>query len=414
MKKVVITGMGALTPIGNNIEEYWHALTNGVSGADVITQFDTTNFKTKFACELKNYNSNHSLTPKEIKKLDPFAQYAVTVANQAIEDAKLFSLPSSILEGVGVVWGSGIGGMKTIQGEVTNYAQNPSKPHFSPFFIPRLIGNMAPGYISIKNGFRGPSFTTISACASSSNALIDAYHLIKLGLADIMVTGGSEATITEAGIGGFNALRALSIRNDSPHTASRPFDKHRDGFVMGEGAGALVLESYEHAKKRKAKIYAELLGIGLSADAYHITAPHPEGKGVIAVMKKALQNAQLTPQDIDYINVHGTSTPLGDITEINAIQRVFGEHAYKLNMSSTKSMIGHLLGASGVAEAIASILTIQHNIIPPTINHCTPDEDIEGNLNLTLNYAQRRNIHTVMSNSFGFGGHNSSIIFRGI
>lgn len=414
MKRVVITGMGALTPVGNNITDYWQSLVKGVSGANTITQFDATNFKTKFACELKDYDASTYLQPKEIKKLDPFAQYAVVAAEQAIKNAKINTLPAHVLNHIGIVWGSGIGGLKTLQEEVTTFAKNPEKPHFSPFFIPKLIGDMAPGYISIKHGFCGPNFTTISACASSSNALIDAYHLIKLGLADIMIAGGSEASITAAGIGGFNALRALSVRNEDPQAASRPFDKGRDGFVMGEGAGALVLESYEHAKKRQANMHAEMVGIGLSSDAYHITAPHPEGIGVTKVMEKALQNAVLVPQDIDYINMHGTSTSLGDIAEVKAVQKVFGKHAYNLHMSATKSMTGHLLGASGVVEAIASILAIQHHIIPPTINYCTADEAIDPALNFTFNHAQKKAVHTAMSNSFGFGGHNCSIIFRSI
>ena len=411
LKRVVVTGLGALTPVGNNIDDYWNALVAGKSGCAPVTYFDTEHFKTKFACELKNYNVSDFFDRKEARKTDKFAQYAMVASDEAIIDAKL-DLDTIDKFRVGVIWGAGIGGIDTFQTEVANFATGNGTPRFNPFFIPKMIADIAPGNISIKHGFMGPNYTTVSACASSANAIIDALNYIRLGHCDVIVTGGSEATINEAGMGGFNAMHALSTRNESPETASRPFDATRDGFVLGEGAGALVLEEYEHAKARGARIYAELAGGGLSSDAYHMTAPHPEGIGVTAVMKNCLANAGLKPEDIDAINTHGTSTPLGDVAELKAITRVFGDHAKNININSTKSMTGHLLGAAGAIEAIASILSIQHGIVPPTINHTTVDENIDPNLNLTLNKAQKRTVNVAMSNTFGFGGHNACVVFK--
>ena len=411
LKRVVVTGLGALTPIGNNKNDYWNALVAGKSGCAPVTYFDTEHFKTKFACELKNYNVSDFFDRKEARKTDKFAQYAMVASEEAIIDAKL-NLDAVDKFRVGVIWGAGIGGIDTFQTEVTNFATGNGTPRFNPFFIPKMIADIAPGNISIKHGFMGPNYTTVSACASSANAIIDALNYIRLGHCDVIVTGGSEATINEAGMGGFNAMHALSTRNESPETASRPFDATRDGFVLGEGAGALVLEEYEHAKERGAKIYAELVGGGLSSDAYHMTAPHPEGIGVTAVMKNCLANAGLKPEDVDAINTHGTSTPLGDVAELKAISRVFGDHAKNININSTKSMTGHLLGAAGAIEAIASILSMQHGIVPPTINHTTVDENIDPNLNLTLNKAQKRTVNVAMSNTFGFGGHNACVVFK--
>jgi len=411
LKRVVVTGLGALTPIGNNIEEYWNGLINGVSGANPITHFDASKFKTKFACELKNFEVTDFINRKDARKMDKFTQYAMVAADEAILDANL-DMDKLDKDRVGVIWGAGIGGLETFQNEVLNFAAGDGTPKFNPFFIPKMIADIAPGYISIKHGFRGANFTTVSACASSANAIIDAYNYIRLGQADMFVTGGSEAAVTIAGMGGFNAMHALSTRNDSPTTASRPFDKERDGFVLGEGAGALILEEYEHAIARGAKIYAEVGGGGLSADAHHITAPHPEGLGAKNVMINCLRDANLKPTDVDAVNVHGTSTPLGDIAETKAITEVFGEHAYTLNINSTKSMTGHLLGAAGAIEAIASILSIKHGIIPPTINHKTVDDAIDSRLNLTLNKPQKRDVKVAMSNTFGFGGHNACVLFK--
>lgn len=411
LKRVVVTGIGALTPLGNSVPEYWEGLVNGVSGADFIKQFDVSKFKTKFACELKDFNPENYFERKDARKLDRFSQIALIAATEAVTQAGL-DRPEINRDRVGVIWASGIGGMITFIEEMKNFHSGDGTPRFNPFFIPKMILDIASGHISMKWGFRGPNFATVSACASSTNAIIDAFNYIRLGKADAFVTGGSEAVVTEAGIGGFNAMKALSERNDDPKTASRPFDKDRDGFVLGEGGAALVLEEYEHAKKRGAKIIAEICGGGLSADAYHLTAPHPEGLGVINVMKNALEDAYMTPEDIDYINVHGTSTPLGDIAELVAIQKVFGEHAYKLNISSTKSMTGHLLGGAGVIEAVATIGAVINDIIPPTINHFTDDPDIDSKLNLTFDKAQKRTVNAAMSNTFGFGGHNASVIFK--
>ena len=411
LKRVVVTGLGALTPIGNNVAQYWDSLSKGVSGAAPITKFNAEKSKTKFACEVKGFNVEDFMERKEARKMDPFSQYAVVCAEQAVKDSGIDDA-SINHDKVGVIWGSGIGGLKTFQDEVSAYAKGDGTPRFNPFFIPKMIVDISSGHISMKYGFRGPNFVTVSACASSTNAIIDAFTYIRLGKAVAIVSGGSEAAITESGIGGFNALKALSERNDSPQTASRPFDKDRDGFVMGEGAGALILEEYEHAKARGAKIYAEMIGGGMSADAYHLTAPHPEGLGARNVMLDALSDAGLTPIDIDYINVHGTSTPLGDISEVTAIQNVFGEHAFNLNISSTKSMTGHLLGAAGAIEALACIFAIKNQLVPPTINHFTDDESFDSRLKLTFNKAQSRKIDIALSNTFGFGGHNSSIILR--
>ncbi|WP_422858063.1 beta-ketoacyl-ACP synthase II [Flagellimonas sp. S174] len=413
LKRVVVTGMGALTPIGNNLEAYWEGLKNGVSGSAPITYFDTEKFKTKFACELKGYNPQDFFDRKEARKLDRFAQYALVSSDEAIQDSGI-NLDEVDKFRVGVVWGAGIGGLETFQNEVIGYANGDGTPRFNPFFIPKMIADIAPGNISIKHGFMGPNYTTVSACASSANALIDALNYIRLGHCDVIVTGGSEAAVTIAGMGGFNAMHALSTRNNSPETASRPFDATRDGFVLGEGAGALILEEYEHAKARGAKIYAEVLGGGLSSDAHHMTAPHPEGIGVVRVMENCLENAGLKPEDVDAINTHGTSTPLGDVAELKAISKVFGAHASNININSTKSMTGHLLGAAGAIEAIASILAIEHGIVPPTINHSVVDEQIDASLNLTLNKAQERDVKIAMSNTFGFGGHNACVLFKKI
>lgn len=412
-RRVVVTGLGALTPIGNSVPAYWEGLISGKSGAAPITYFDATNFKTQFACELKGFNALDHFDRKEARKQDRFTQYALVSSDEAILDAGITS-DNVDQDRVGVIWGAGIGGLETFQNEVLNFADNDRKPRFNPFFIPKLIADIAPGMISIKHGFRGPNFATVSACASSSNALIDALNYIRLDHADVIVAGGSEAGVTYAGIGGFNAMHALSTRNDDPATASRPFDKDRDGFVLGEGAGAIILEEYEHAKARGAKIYCELAGGGLSADAHHMTAPHPEGLGAKNVMINCLKNANLQPTDVDAINMHGTSTPLGDIAESKAIQEVFGEHAYNININSTKSMTGHLLGAAGAVEAIASILAIKENIVPPTINHQTPDENIDPKLNFTFGKAQKREVKVALSNTFGFGGHNACVVFKEI
>jgi 3-oxoacyl-[acyl-carrier-protein] synthase II len=411
LKRVVVTGMGALTPIGNTVQEYWDSLLKGVSGAAPITHFDASKFKTQFACEVKGFDVLEHIDRKEARKMDPYAQYAMVVAEEAIQNSGL-DIESINPDRVGVIWGSGIGGLKTFQDEVTQFAQGDGTPRFNPFFIPKMIADIASGLISIKYNLRGPNYTTVSACASSTNAIIDAFNLIRLGKADAFVTGGSEAAVNEAGIGGFNALHALSQRNDSPETASRPFDKGRDGFVLGEGAGCLIIEELEHAKKRGAHIYCEIAGGGMSADAHHITAPHPEGLGALNVMKMAIQDAQMQPGNIDYINVHGTSTPLGDIAETKAIKQFFGEEAYNLNISSTKSMTGHLLGAAGAIESIASILAVVNDVVPPTINFEENDPEIDDKLNLTFNEAQERTVNAALSNTFGFGGHNTSAIFK--
>ena len=412
-RRVVVTGLGALTPIGNTLSAYWEGLLAGTSGAAEITYFDPSLFKTQFACELKNFDPLDHLDRKEVRKYDRFAQYALVSVAEAIEDAEL-SIEKVDKDRVGVIWGAGIGGLETFQNEVLNFAASNENPRFNPFFIPKMIADIAPGLISIKYGFRGPNFATVSACASASNAMIDALNYIRLGYADVMITGGSEAAVTKAGIGGFNAMHALSKRNEDPKTASRPFDKDRDGFVLGEGAGALVLESYEHAIARGATIYAELAGGGLSADAHHMTAPHPEGLGAKKVMENCLKDAQLKPEEVDAINMHGTSTPLGDIAESNAIVAVFKEHAYKMNINSTKSMTGHLLGAAGAVEAIASIMAIKYDIVPPTINHQTPDENIDQKINFTFNNPQKRTVNVALSNTFGFGGHNACLVFKKI
>jgi 3-oxoacyl-[acyl-carrier-protein] synthase II len=411
LKRVVVTGLGALTPIGNNIQEYWNGLVNGKSGAAPITYYDTEKHKTKFACEVKNFNVEDFIDRKEARRMDKFTQYAIVASDEAIKDAGITGENVDKYR-VGVIWGAGIGGLETFQEEVLNYAKGDGTPKFNPFFIPKMIADIAPGQISIKNGFMGPNYTTVSACASSANALIDAFNYIRIGLCDVIVSGGSEAAVTIAGMGGFNSMHALSTRNESPETASRPFDATRDGFVLGEGAGALVLEEYEHAKARGAKIYCEIMGGGMSSDAYHLTAPHPDGIGVIAVMKNCLRDAKMNPEEVDHINTHGTSTPLGDVAELKAISAVFGDHAKNININSTKSMTGHLLGAAGGIEAIASILAIQHGIIPPTINHEVVDENINPELNLTLNKAQKRDIKVAMSNTFGFGGHNACVLFK--
>ena len=409
-RRVVVTGMGALTPIGNGVSEFWESLNSGVSGAANITYFDASKFKTKFACEIKGYNPEDYFERKEARKMDRFAQYALVSVDEAIKDSGL-NIDSLNKNTSGVIWGSGIGGLKTFQDEVLSFGDGNGTPRFNPFFIPKMISDIAPGMISIKYGFRGPNFATVSACASSANAITDALNYIRLGYADVMITGGSEAGVVKASIGGFNALHALSTRNDDPKTASRPFDKDRDGFVMGEGAGALILESHEHAKARGAKIYAELIGAGLSADAFHITAPHPEGLGAIAVMNNCINDARVNPNKVDTINMHGTSTPLGDVAETMALSNVFGEHLYEMNINSTKSMTGHLLGAAGAVEAISSILSIKNNIVPPTINFETADEKIDSKINFTFNKAQKRNVDYAMSNTFGFGGHNACLMF---
>jgi 3-oxoacyl-[acyl-carrier-protein] synthase II len=411
LKRVVITGMGALTPIGNTLTEYWDALIAGKSGAAPITQFDATLFKTQFACEVKGFNVEDHIDKKEARKLDQFSQYAIVSATEAMADAALMESNPN-LDRIGVIWGSGVGGLKTFQEESKNFFAGDGTPRFNPFFIPKMIADIAAGHISIKYGLRGPNYVTVSACASSTNAIIDSFNLIRLGKADAIVTGGSEAAVNEMGMGGFNALKALSTRNDSPETASRPFDVDRDGFVLGEGAGALILEEYEHAIKRGAKIYAEVIGGGMSGDAYHMTAPHPDGIGARNTMFAAIDDAEISASDIDYVNVHGTSTPLGDIAEVKAIQAVFGEHAYNLNISSTKSMTGHLLGAAGAIEAIACVMSVVHDIIPPTINHFTDDPELDPNLNFTFNKAQKRTVNIALSNTFGFGGHNTSVIVK--
>ncbi|QNR25860.1 beta-ketoacyl-ACP synthase II [Croceimicrobium hydrocarbonivorans] len=411
LRRVVVTGLGALTPIGNDVETYWQNLLAGKSGAARITRFDPEKFKTQFACELKDFNVNDFIDRKEARRMDRFTQYALVTADQAVKDGGLEGLDLDP-DRVGVIWGSGIGGLDTFLEECLNFAKGDGTPRFSPFFIPKMIADLAPGHISIKYGFRGPNYSTVSACASSTNSLIDAFNFIRLGKVDVCLAGGSEAAVNEAGMGGFNAMHALSTRNDSPETASRPFDKDRDGFVLGEGAGCIILEDYEHAKARGAKIYAELIGSGISADAHHITAPHPEGLGAKGVMQQVLNESGVKPADVDYINVHGTSTPLGDVAELKAIKEVFGEDAYRLNISSTKSMTGHLLGAAGAVEAIAAILAIQNDIIPPTINHFTDDPEIDPKLNLTFDKAQKREVRVAISNTFGFGGHNASVMFR--
>ncbi len=413
LKRVVVTGLGAITPLGKSVDELWNNLIDGVSGAAPITRFDTTNFKTKFACEVKNYNSNDYFDRKEARKLDMFAQFAMIAAEQAIQDSGIDN-ESIDHDEIGVIWGAGIGGIQTFTEEVKGYVNGGDIPRFSPFFIPKMIGDIAAGHISMKYGFRGPNFNTVSACASSTNAISDAYNLIRLGKAKVFVSGGSEAAICEAGMGGFNSMQAISTRNDDPSTASRPFDKGRDGFVMGEGGASLILEEYEHAKARGAKIYCEIVGTGMTADAHHLTAPHPDGLGAKNVMKMALKDNDTKPEEIDYINVHGTSTPLGDIAETKAIKEVFGDHAYDLNISSTKSMTGHLLGAAGAIESIACILAIKNGIIPPTINHFEDDPEIDPKLNMTYNKAVKKEVKAALSNTFGFGGHNASVIFKAI
>ena len=411
-KRVVVTGLGAITPLGNTVEEFWKNLEEGVSGSAPITRFDATLHRTKFACEVKNFNPDEYFDRKEARKLDLFAQYALVCSDQALTDSGLLNDETVDRDMVGVIWGAGIGGLITFQQELTAFGKGDGTPRFSPFFIPKMIADIAPGHISIKHGFRGPNFGVVSACASSTNAIIDAFNYIRLGKANAIVTGGSEAAITESGLGGFNSLQALSTNNDNPTTASRPFCNTRDGFVMGEGSACLILEEYEHAKKRGAKIYAEIAGGGVSADAYHITAPHPEGLGAALVMKRAIEDAGMSPEDIDYVNVHGTATPLGDVAETQAIIKVFGEHAYNLNISSTKSMTGHLLGAAGAAETLACILAITRDIVPPTINLQEVDPNIDSKLNLTLHKAQKRVVKAALSNTFGFGGHNASVIVK--
>ncbi len=411
LKRVVVTGLGALTPIGNNLTDYWEALLNGKSGAAKIQQFDASLFKTHFACEVKNFNVEDFMDRKEARKLDQFSQYAMVSASEAMADSGLMD-SNPDLDFIGVIWGSGIGGLKTFQDEAQNFFAGDGTPRFNPFFIPKMISDIAAGHISIKYGLRGPNYVTVSACASSTNAIIDSFNLIRLGKANAIVTGGSEAAVNEMGMGGFNALKALSTRNDDPESASRPFDLDRDGFVLGEGAGALILEEYEHAKKRGAKIYAEVIGGGMSGDAYHMTAPHPEGIGARNVMLRALEDAEIPASAIDYVNVHGTSTPLGDVAEVKAIQQVFGEHAYNINISSTKSMTGHLLGAAGAIEAIACILAVKNDIVPPTINHFTDDPALDNKLNFTFGKAQKRTVNVAISNTFGFGGHNTSVIVK--
>jgi 3-oxoacyl-[acyl-carrier-protein] synthase II len=410
LRRVVVTGLGALTPIGNSLNEYWDSLINGVSGCAPITLFDASKFKTRFACEVKGFNPEALMDRKEARKLDRFAQFAMATTAEGIADARISEGLDK--DRIGVIWGSGIGGLKTFQDECQTFFAGDGTPRFNPFFIPKMISDIASGHISIKHGFRGPNFTTVSACASSTNALIDSFNYIRMGKANIIVSGGSEATVYETGVGGFNALQALSTRNDDPTTASRPFDKDRDGFVLGEGSACIVLEELNHAIARGAKIYCEVVGGGLSADAYHMTAPHPEGLGAKNVMKFALEDAGMQPSDIDYINVHGTSTPLGDVAELKGIQAVFGEAAYKLNISSTKSMTGHLLGAAGAIESVACILAVKNDIIPPTINHFTDDPEIDSKLKLTFHKAEKRTVNAALSNTFGFGGHNASVIFK--
>lgn len=411
LKRVVITGIGALTPLGNSAPEYWEGLKNGVSGAGPITRFDASKFKTKFACEVKNFDVYNFIDKKEARRMDPYTQYAVVTSDEAVKDSGL-DLEKLDKDRIGVIWGTGIGGLTSFFHEVVDYAKGDGTPRFSPFFIPMMIADIAAGHISMKYGFRGPNYATVSACATSNHSVIDSFNYIRLGKADAIITGGSEACVNEPAVGGFNAMKALSERNDDYKTASRPFDKDRDGFVLGEGSATLVLEELEHAKARGAKIYAEVVGGGMSADAYHITAPHPEGLGVIAVMKSALADAGITPQDIDYVNVHGTSTSLGDVAELKAIKQVFGDHAYNMNISSTKSMTGHLLGAAGAIESLACLLAINKGIIPPTINHFTDDPDIDSGLNLTFNTHQVREVNYALSNTFGFGGHNATVILK--
>ena len=411
LKRVVITGLGALTPIGNTVDEYWESLLNGKSGAAPITQFDASLFKTKFACEIKNFDIKDHLDRKEARKLDQFSQYAMVSSTEAMVDSGLMESNPN-LDKIGVIWGSGIGGLKTFQDECINFAEGDGTPRFNPFFIPKMIADIAAGHISIKYGLRGPNYVTVSACASSTNAMIDAFNYIRLGKAHAIVTGGSEAAVNESGIGGFNALRALSTNNDAPETASRPFDADRNGFVLGEGSGALIFEEYEHAMKRGAKVYAEVVGGGMSGDAYHMTAPHPDGIGARNTMIAALEDAEMDASEVDYVNVHGTSTPLGDVAEVKAIEAVFGDHAYNLNISSTKSMTGHLLGAAGAIEAIACVKSVQEDIVPPTINHFTDDENFDKRLNFTFNKAEKRTVNVAMSNTFGFGGHNTTVIIK--
>ncbi len=410
-KRVVVTGLGALTPLGNDAPTFWQNLVAGVSGAAPITRFDAEKFRTKFACEIKGLDMNDYIPRQEARKMDPFTQYAVIAADEAVKDAG-FAPDQLDLDKAGVIWGSGIGGLKTFEDEVMNFSENDCNPRFNPFFIPKMIADSASGVLSIRYGYRGPNFITVSACASSTNAMIDAFYYIRLGVMKVCISGGSEAAITNAGVGGFNALKALSERNDSPETASRPYDLDRDGFVLGEGGAALILEEYEHAKARGAKIYAEIIGAGMSSDAYHITAPHPDGTGAYQVMKNAVEDAGIRPDEIDYINTHGTSTPLGDPQEIKAIERYFGDHAYAMNISSTKSMTGHLLGGAGAIEAAACIMAIRDGVVPPTINHFTDDPEIDPRLNLTFNKAQERKVNIALSNTFGFGGHNASVIFK--
>ena len=410
-RRVVVTGLGALTPIGNNVPEFWNNLLNGKSGANPITRFDASAFKTNFACEVKNFNPTDFIDRKEARKLDMYAIYALVATAEAMQDAN-FDLEKINLDRAGVIWGSGIGGLDTFLKEIGDFASGNKTPRFNPFFIPKMIADIAAGHISIKYGFRGPNYTTVSACASSTHALIDAFNYIKWNKADVFITGGSEACVNEAGVGGFNAMHALSTRNDDPSTASRPFDKDREGFVLGEGSATIILEEYEHAKARGAKIYAEIVGGGMTADAHHITAPHPEGLGATNVMRLAIEDANMTPEKVDYVNVHGTSTPLGDIAEIKAIQKVFGDHAKKLNISSTKSMTGHLLGAAGAIEAMACILSVQNNVVPPTINHFTDDPEIDNTLNYTFGKAQKREVNIALSNTFGFGGHNACVMIK--
>ncbi|HLO45191.1 MAG TPA: beta-ketoacyl-ACP synthase II [Leadbetterella sp.] len=413
LKRVVVTGLGALTPIGNTVEEYWKGLSNGVSGCDFITRFDATNFKTRFACEVKNFEVTDFIPRQDARKMDLFTQFGVVIADQAIADSGLTD-DNINKEKVGVIWGSGIGGLKTFEDEMIGFAQGNGTPRFNPFFIPKMIADSVSGQISIKHGYRGPNYVTVSACSSANNAIIDAFNYIRLGRVIACVSGGSEATVAQAGIGGFNALKALSERNDDPKTASRPYDRDRDGFVLGEGGGAIVLEEYEHARARGAKIYCELIGGGFSSDAYHITAPHPEGYGAYLSMKDALEDAQIAPEEVDYINTHGTSTPLGDPQEIKAIEQLFGEHAYKVSISSTKSMTGHLLGGAGAVESVAGILALEHQMVPPTINLFNIDEVIDPRIDLTPNVAKAKKLNVVLSNCFGFGGHNATLIFRKI
>ncbi|MCB0791141.1 MAG: beta-ketoacyl-ACP synthase II [Flavobacteriales bacterium] len=411
LRRVVVTGLGALTPIGNTLNEYWEGLVSGRSGAIPITRFDASKFKTRFACEVKGFDPEQFMDRKEARKMDPFAQFAIVCSDEAIKDCGL-DMERVDKDRIGVIWGSGIGGLKTFQEECFNFAKGDGTPRFNPFFIPKMIADSASGLISMRHGLRGPSYVTVSACASGNNSMIDAFNSIRLGLCNAVVTGGSEAAIYEAGVGGFNALHAMSTRNDDPATASRPYDKDRDGFVLGEGGAAIVLEDLDHALARGARIYCEMIGAGMSSDAYHITAPHPEGIGAELCMRHALDDARLGPDGIDYINTHGTSTPIGDPQEVKAIQRLFGDAAYKLNISSTKSMTGHLLGGAGAVEAVASIMSVHHDIVPPTINHFTDDPEVDPGLNFTFNAAQKRPVNAALSNTFGFGGHNTSVIFR--